>query len=293
MGTYDLDLSLCEGDLENNGEDDSVLSERECVMRENIIRKRLNAGEPTLSTRLWSGWSLFTEMTAQTGHFDYIELIAEYAPLTQADFENVAMAAELHGVGSMLKIDFQNRGYVAQKAVGAGFQAILFADHHTPEEIRETVYMMKPDVLGEGRFGYPNRRYIGGCTHLPQMEHAARVRDVVLAFMIEKAEAVEHIDEICSIPGVDMVQFGPSDYSMSMGKNREDYVAEYREAERKMIKAALAHGVQPRCEIQSADEAQYYLKMGVKHFSLGDQYKVMRRFLETEGAKLRNEMKRI
>ena len=264
--------------------------EKEKDMRENIIRKRLAEGAPTLSTRLWSGWPLFTEVTAQTGHYDYVELIAEYAPLTQADFENVAMAAELHGIGSMLKIDFQNRGYIAQKAVGAGFQAILFADHHTPEEVRETVYMMKPDVLGEGRFGYPNRRYIGGSTHLPQMEHAARVRDVVLAFMIEKAEAMERIEEICSIPGVDMVQFGPSDYSMSLGENRDDYISEYRAAEREMIRTALAHGVHPRCEIQSAEEAQYYLDLGVRHFSLGDQYKVMRRFLETEGSKLRGKI---
>ena len=35
--------------------------------------------------------------------------------------------------------------------------------------------------------------------------------------MIEKQEAVENVEEICSVPGVDMLQFGPSDYCMSRG----------------------------------------------------------------------------
>lgn len=262
-------------------------------MYENRMRKLLGENKPTISTRLWSGWGVFTEMVALTNNFDYIELIAEYAPLTQSDFENVAMAAELHGIGSMLKVDFQNRAYVAQKAIGAGFQSILFADHHTAEEVRQTIQAVKPDVLGEGRFGYPNRRFIGGQTHLSQMDHASRLNDVVLAFMIEKAEAMEQIEEICSIPGVDMVQFGPSDYSMSLGKNREEYVKEYKEAEKKMIQTALKHGICPRCEIQSPEEAQYYIELGVRHFSLGDQFKVMRRYLVEEGGKLRSQVNKL
>lgn len=30
---------------------------------------------------------------------------------------------------------------------------------------------------------------------------------------------LDNLEEICEIPGVDMVQFGPSDYSMSLGWN--------------------------------------------------------------------------
>ena len=34
---------------------------------------------------------------------------------------------------------------------------------------------------------------------------------------------------------------------------------------------ALKHGVQPRCEINSADEAKYYIDLGVRHFCIGDE----------------------
>jgi 2-keto-3-deoxy-L-rhamnonate aldolase RhmA len=216
-----------------------------------------------------------------------VEFVAEYAPFTHADLENLARAAELKDMGTMLKVDFQNRGYGAQKAVAAGFQAINFADHHTAEEVRETINMMKPDCLGRGRFGYPNRRFIGTQSHLPQMEHAQRLDDIVLCFMIEKGEAMDNIEEICSVPGVDMVQFGPSDYSMSMGHDRADYGEEARAAERKMIETALKHGVHPRCEISAPEEARYYIDLGVRHFSLGDQLKVLQKFWLTDGGKMR------
>ena len=35
--------------------------------------------------------------------------------------------------------------------------------------------------------------------------------------MIEKKEAIENLESILAIPGVDMVQFGQTDYAMSIG----------------------------------------------------------------------------
>ena len=257
-------------------------------MKENKFRAMLSGGKPTTSTRIWSTWPFYTEMIGVSGNFDYIEFVAEYAPFTQADLEHLAMAAELHDMASMIKVDFQNRGYVAQKAIAAGFQAINFADHHTAEEVRETIKMVKPDFLGKGRFGYPNRRYIGAQPYLSQTDHAQRLDDIVLCFMIEKTDSVEQIEEICSVPGVDMIQFGPSDYSMSAGKDRSAFAEEAKAAERAVIEVALKHGVHPRCEIMSADAAQYYIDLGVRHFSLGDQLKIQMAYWDQEGKKIRD-----
>ena len=257
-------------------------------MKENKLRRLLREGKPSTSTRLWSTWPFYAEVLGATGNFDYMEFVAEYAPFTQADLENMARAAELHDMGSMIKVDFQNRGYVAQKAVASGFQAVLFADHHTAEEVRESIAMLKPDRLGQGRFGYPNRRFIGTTSHLSQMDHAQRLDDIVICFMIEKVEAMEHLEEICSVPGIDMLQFGPSDYSMSAGKNAAENKDATREAEKRMIETALRHGIQPRCEIQTPEEAQYYIDLGVRHFSLGDQFKVLKKFWDEQGKKIRD-----
>ena len=91
------------------------------------------------------------------GGFDYLEFLAEYAPYTLPELENFVRACELHDCGSMIKVDFQNRGYVAQKAIAMGFQAVLFTDHQTADQVRETLWLVSPECPEyKGRFGYPN-----------------------------------------------------------------------------------------------------------------------------------------
>lgn len=257
-------------------------------MKTNRLRELLSKGLPSMGTRIESAWPVITEIVGSTGNFDYIEFVAEYAPFSHSDLENIARAAELSNMSTMIKVDFQNRAYVAQKAMASGFQAIMFTDHKTADEVRESIHVVRPDTpQDQGRFGYPNRRWIGYKPNAPQMDYAAMVRDTVLVFMIEKSVAMDNIEEICSVPGVDMVQFGPSDYSMSRGWNSSEHVQEFKAAEREMIKVALSHGVQPRCEINSPDDSKYYIDLGVKHFCLGDELRTNTIYWNRQGGALR------
>lgn len=260
-------------------------------MKHNRLRALLNDNRPTLGTRIESTWPLMTEIVGSTGLYDYIEFVAEYAPYIQSDLENIARAAELHGLSSMIKVDYQNRAYACQKAMASGFQAVLLTDHRTADEVRESIRMIRPDTPEDnGRFGYPNRRWIGYTPRLKQMDYAAMVRSTVVAVMIEKAEALENIEAICSVEGVDMVQFGPSDYSMSRGWNLIEHKEEVRAAERAMIETALRLGVHPRCEINTAEEANYYQALGVRHFCLGDEIKNATMVWQREGEALRAKL---
>lgn len=258
------------------------------MMKHNKVRELLNSNNPTIATRMWSTQPFFTEALGASGNYDYVEFVAEYTPFDQRDMETIAMAAELHNMGSMIKVDFQDRGYVAQKAIAAGFQAVMFTDCRTADEVRETIRMVKPETPEDGgMYGYPTRRYIGFQPRLPQTQHAARLREIVIAIMIEKKASVDNIEAICAVPGVDMVQFGPSDYSLSRGWDAKDHVAEYKEAEREMIKAALKHGVRPRCEIPNVEAAQYYIDLGVRDFCLGDQVAKLQAIWNEEGGAMR------
>ena len=154
--------------------------------------------------------------------------------------------------------------------------------------MRECISLTMPDTPEHGgRLGFSNYRWIGGRPQSSQLDYARRA--AVRIFMIEKREAVEQIGEICRVPGVDMIQFGPADYSMSCGRDAADpaWVEQRREAERHCIRTALVCGVQPRCEIESPDDAEYYARLGVKHFCLGDEVKILRRWWSENGQAFR------
>jgi len=167
------------------------------MVRENLLRKKLLNGEPTVATRIWSTNPLITETVGTSGNFDYVEFAAEYSAFSQRDLEDICRAAELYELAAIITVDFQNRGYVAQKALAAGFQGIMFADHETPEHVEESIRLTMPATPDSGGlFGYPSRRFIGCQTHIPPMEQAAHMKEVVRCFMIEKVRALDSIEEV-------------------------------------------------------------------------------------------------
>ncbi|CAK7044685.1 MAG: 5-keto-4-deoxy-D-glucarate aldolase [Bacteroides rodentium] len=261
------------------------------MVKENKFRKLLKEGRPSLSTRLLSTWPVVTEVVGAIGTYDYIEFTAEYAPFDQYDFENMVRAAEVHGMASMAKVDYQNRAFTAQKAIASGFQAVLFADHTAPEEVEETIRLILPKCPAYGGdMGFANRRWIGYQNVSSQDEYANMVADTVRAFMVEKKEAVDRIDEICSVPGIDMIQFGPNDFALSSGFNFKDERKRVLDAEKKVIETAIRHNIRPRCELNSAGDAEFYLNLGVKDFSLGLELRILQNFLTKEGDALLNLM---
>ena len=72
--------------------------------------------------------------------------------------------------------------------------------------------------------------------------------DVVIAIMIEKRPAVDNLEELLSVDGIDMVQWGPADFSVSSGIPGQWTNPKMREAELKVIKTALKMDIRPRIE---------------------------------------------
>lgn len=254
------------------------------MMKENLLRYKLDNNIPTVGTRIQSSWPMVTEVVGATGEYDYIEFLAEYAPFDTYDLENIARAAEVHNMASMIKVDYQNRFFVAQKAITSGFQAVMFTDHRTAEAVADTIDKITPECPGyDGHMGFVNRRWIGNNFSMNQDDYAKMASRTVKVFMIEKKEAVANIDEICSVPGVDMIQFGPNDFALSSGFNMAENKERIREVEQKIIETALKHGVQPRAEMNTVEDLKYYMDLGVRHFNVGMQLRILSNYWKQQG----------
>ena len=115
-------------------------------LRKNRLRECLEQGWPSLGTHLLSTWPTVTELVGQTGQFDYIEFVAEYAPWTMHDLDNLGRAIELFpDFSGMIKIEQFTRGHLAMRAIGSGIQNVLFADVRTAEDARHCVRSVRPE----------------------------------------------------------------------------------------------------------------------------------------------------
>ena len=115
-------------------------------MRPNKFRELLNADKPTLATHIHGTWPSVVEVLAHTGIYDYVEFVGEYGPFDLHDLDNLCRAAELHDLGTMIKVDQEPRGFIASRAIGSGFQSVLFSDCRTVEEARECVRIARPET---------------------------------------------------------------------------------------------------------------------------------------------------
>jgi 4-hydroxy-2-oxoheptanedioate aldolase len=253
----------------------------------NKLRQLLNQGRSTIGTHIHTTWPSIVELIGHTGLYDYVEFVGEYAPYDLHDLDNLARAADLHSLSLMLKVDQEPRAFLAQRAIGSGFHSVLFADCRSAEEARQCVRLVRPDTPEDGgTYGVAARRFaFVGYGGTP--DYVQALRDIVVVLMIEKGPAVQELEEILSLQGLDMIQWGGSDYSMSVGRAGQRQSAEIKEVERRVIQTALEMGVPPRAEIGSPDQAKYYLDLGVRHFCIGTEVSILYEWWKTNGEQLR------
>jgi 2-keto-3-deoxy-L-rhamnonate aldolase RhmA len=92
---------------------------------------------------------------------------------------------------------------------------------------------------------------------------------------------------------VDMVQFGPADYSMSIGMAGQRNHPSIQEANEYMIKTALQMGITPRAEINSPKDAERYLALGVRHFCMGTDVRILYNWYAETGGAMREVLGKI
>jgi 4-hydroxy-2-oxoheptanedioate aldolase len=252
----------------------------------------LRAGRPSVGTHIHSAWPAVVELAGHSGRFDYVEFVGEYAPYDLFALENLARAVNtFEHMSAMFKVEQQPRTYLAVRAIGAGIQNLLFADPRTPDDVRECVRSVRAETPEAGGLhGVGMRRDVGYVVDVGSPAFVQALDDAVVAIMIEKASAVENLEALLSVKGVDMVQFGPADYSMNIGLAGQWNHPRVVEAERHVIRTALSMGIAPRAEISHPSEAKAYLDQGVRHFCMGWDVSVLFDWFKHEGGALRDAL---
>lgn len=259
-------------------------------MRENKLRKLINNNQPSVGARILTPWPGIVEVIANTQTVDYIEFVGEYSPWDLHDLENIVRAAELYSISSMFKVDQEPNGFLAQRALGSGFQNILFTDIRSVEDAQKCIRIVKPETpIHKGINGCHMRRNVGYVLDCGNEEYVKAMDESVIAIMVEKKGCIDNLEEILSLKGIDMVQFGPCDYSLSIGLPGQWTHPKVKEAELKTINVALKMGVRPRVEIgpinYKSEDIKKYIDLGVKDFHLPSDAIIVHQWIK-ENAKL-------
>ena len=124
--------------------------------------------QPSIGTHLLSSWPTLVELIGDAGNYDYVEFTAEYAPFHMHDLDNLGRALELKNLGGMIKIEQTQWTHQAMRAIGSGFQSVLFADLRT---VADAECLRGGGARRDARHRRPARR-----RHAARRGHRARRR---------------------------------------------------------------------------------------------------------------------
>lgn len=198
----------------------------------NGFRTALEAGRPLVGI-----WSMLNSANAVEGlaysGFDWILLDGEHSPLSLSDAMCQLRTLDGKGPAPIVRLVW-NDPILLKQYLDAGATTLMLPFVQSAEEARDAVAAMRYPPHGSRGVALMHRASRYGRTK-DYVLHAHEAQFLIV--QIESAEALERIDEIAAVDGVDALFFGPSDLAASFGHVGE---ANHREV------TAAIHAALPR-----------------------------------------------
>src|SRR3972149_269267 len=155
------------------------------------------------------------EVAGILGDFHGLWIDQEHAAVPHAQLELMLMACRAVGLDAFARVAPTDYATV-MRPMEAGCSGVMIAQLRTLAEVQQAVAWAKYPPRGvRGMFGSNIEAGYGTIEMRKHTENANRDRWV--AIQIETAEAVEIIDQIAAVDGVDHLFVGPADLSVNLG----------------------------------------------------------------------------
>ena len=180
------------------------------------LKKRIQAGE---RLNVFAVGRMFhpnvIHYVGMQGGFDALWIDSEHAGLTVSDIEHAATAGKVYGLESFVRVPPTDYATIT-RCFESGASGVMAAQVTGAEQAEEIVTWAK--FHPRGRRGLNPLGHDGRFGSMPLAEFTeASNRENFVAIQIETASAVDEVDEIAAIDGVDLLFIGPSDLSQALG----------------------------------------------------------------------------
>ena len=240
------------------------------MARANRVRDNWAAGKPVINS--WCGIpsSFSAEVMAHAG-WDSLVVDMQHGMI---DYQ--MMVTMLQGISTtdttpMVRVPWNDPAHI-QKALDAGAYGIVCPMINNRGEAEKFVGSMRYAPVGYRSSGPIRAALYGGA------DYHAKANDIVVAFgMIETQEALDNLDQILSVKGLDAVYIGPSDLSISLGyAPGGDKPDEWMmTALKKVLDGCKRHKVQPGIHCGAPAYAKKMIEMGFTFVTVGGDNRFM------------------
>lgn len=177
------------------------------------FRTRLRAREHVLGTFIKTPTSHAIEILGGLG-FDFVVIDQEHAPIDRAAIDVMVLAARASNVAGIVRVGDPGEANILS-VLDCGAAGILVPHVDTAEKARAIAAACR---YRGGRRGFANTTRAGDFGAVSFADHiATQDAQVACIAMIEDVAALEQIDEIARVPGIDAFFIGRGDITAAIG----------------------------------------------------------------------------
>jgi 4-hydroxy-2-oxoheptanedioate aldolase len=236
-------------------------------MRNNRVLAKLRQGKAVLVTTVTPYASpKLTEMIGLLD-FDCVWIDMEHQDYSYDQLFDMALGCRSTGAEAMARIR-KGDYWTYSRPFEAGATGIMVPHCRSAEEARQIVRCSRFAPLGmRGIDGVEAAADYGLAPTAEYMDHANRETFVVV--QIEDREAVDDVESIAAVEGIDILFVGPGDLSQSYGIPLQTQAPEVRQAIERVAAAAQRHGKWWGIPVGSIEQGERYYEMGARFLACG------------------------
>jgi 4-hydroxy-2-oxoheptanedioate aldolase len=238
----------------------------------NPLRALWSQGKTALNGWLAIPNAFATEVMARQG-WDTLTIDMQHGLIDEAALLAMLQAISTTPTMPIVRVPWLAPG-ILMKALDAGARGIICPMINTVEDAQKLVAWTHYAPQGTRSFGPIRAALIGG------PDYAAQANDDIVVFaMIETAQALDNLEGILAVPGLDAIYIGPSDLSLSLGCKPvlDEVEPKAAQAIAHVLARAQAHGVPAGIHNGLPAAAKARTEMGFRFVSIGSDA----RFLAT------------
>ena len=226
-------------------------------MRENKLRALWAQGKPALNGWLAIPNGFAAEVMAHQG-WDTLTIDMQHGLIDDAALVTMLQAIQSTPCMPIVRVPWLEPS-VIMKALDAGAQTLICPMVNTREDAQKLASYVRYAPKGGRSFGPVRAALVHGA------DYAEKANDNIAVFaMIETKQALDNLDAICSVEGIDAVYIGPSDLSLTLGCKPvfDDVDPPVAQAIDHILARAHAHGIKAGVHNGRTDVARSRLAKG-------------------------------
>jgi len=232
-------------------------------MRENTLKEKLQAGKAVFGVMITFPSPPVVEMLGSLG-FDWVLIDNEHGSITVDNSEDMIRAAELSGIAPIVR-PVSNKPEIIAPFLDRGAWGVQVPHVNTPAEAVAAVDAVKYYPLGHrGIFSRSRPAGYGFSGSTGDYIEEAN-RNTLVCLMLEEVEAIDNLEGLVQVDGVDVFFIGSGDLSQSMGYPGQQTHPEVQEVMERGVKVITGAG---RVAGVSCPDSLVpkYLDLGVQYF---------------------------